>query len=104
DEARIGSQIKHRNVVEIHELGQVGTDLFMVMEYLAGESVSGVLRRMELRSDRLALALGAYVIAEACAGLSAAHDLLDESGKPLGIVHRDISPSNLFITYSGDVK
>ncbi|HEY5952670.1 MAG TPA: serine/threonine-protein kinase [Kofleriaceae bacterium] len=104
DEARIGSLVKHPNVVQIYELGQVGTDLFMVMEYLAGESVSGLLRRCELRHEQLQVALGAYVIAEACAGLHAAHDLRDESGEPLGVVHRDISPSNLFITYSGDVK
>ncbi|HEY5927481.1 MAG TPA: serine/threonine-protein kinase [Kofleriaceae bacterium] len=104
DEARIGSQVKHPNVVEIYELGQVGGDLFMVMEYLAGESVSGLLRRMELRKDRLHIALGAYVIAEAAAGLHAAHDLRDAAGNTLGIVHRDISPSNLFVTYSGDVK
>ena len=104
DEARIGSQIKHPNVVEIYELGQVGTDLFMVMEYLAGETVSGLLRRMELRKQRLDIALAAYVIAEACAGLHAAHDLRDAAGNPLGVIHRDISPSNLFVTYSGDVK
>jgi serine/threonine-protein kinase len=104
DEARIGSQVKHPNVVEIYELGQVGSDLFMVMEYLAGESVSGLLRRMELRKQRVPIELGAFVIAEACAGLHAAHDLRDEAGNPLGIVHRDISPSNLFITYTGEVK
>ncbi len=104
DEARIGSRVKHPNVVEIYELGQVGTDLFMVMEYLAGESVSGVLRRNEIRNTRLDVALGAFVIAEACAGLHAAHELCDDNGEPYGIVHRDISPSNLFITYGGEVK
>jgi eukaryotic-like serine/threonine-protein kinase len=104
DEARIGSLIKHPNVVEIYELGQIGTDLFMVMEYLAGESVSGLLRRHELRNARLDIALGAFVIAEACAGLHAAHDLRDDAGNPLGVIHRDISPSNLFITYTGEVK
>jgi eukaryotic-like serine/threonine-protein kinase len=104
DEARIGSMIKHPNVVEIYELGQVGTDLFMVMEYLAGETVSGLLRRNELRNTRLEVALGAFVIAEACAGLHAAHDLRDDSGNPVGVIHRDISPSNLFITYAGDIK
>jgi eukaryotic-like serine/threonine-protein kinase len=104
DEARIGSLIKHPNVVEIYELGQVGTDLFMVMEYLAGESVSGLLRRNELRNTQLDVALGAYVIAEACAGLHAAHELRDDKGEPVGVIHRDVSPSNLFITYGGEVK
>ncbi|MBA3455319.1 MAG: serine/threonine protein kinase [Deltaproteobacteria bacterium] len=104
DEARIGSLVHHPNVVEVYELGQVGADLFMVMEYLAGESVLGLLRRMLARDEQLALALGAYIVAEACAGLHCAHQLADENGTPLGLVHRDISPSNLFVTYDGEVK
>jgi hypothetical protein len=104
DEARIGSLVKHPNVVETRELGQVGNDLFMVMEYLAGESVSGLLRRLTLRERRLPFALAAYIVAEACAGLHAAHELADDDGKLYGLVHRDISPSNLFITYDGEVK
>ena len=104
DEARIGSMVHHHNVVETRELGQVGNDLFMVMEYLAGESVSGVLRRTTVRDARLPFVLGAYVVAEACAGLHAAHELCDQDGTPYGLVHRDVSPSNLFITYDGDVK
>lgn len=104
DEARIGSLVRHPNVVEIHELGQVGADLFMVMEYLPGESVSGLLRRATLRRRRIPFALGAYIVAEACAGLQAAHELCDETGESYGLVHRDVSPSNLFITYDGDVK
>ncbi len=104
DEARIGSQVHHPNVVEVHELGQVGNDLFLVMEYLAGESASGLLRRLVARGERLPLPLAAHIIAEACAGLHAAHALCDERGNPLDLVHRDVSPQNLFITYDGDVK
>jgi eukaryotic-like serine/threonine-protein kinase len=104
DEARIGSLVKHPNVVEVYELGQVGTDLFMVMEFLAGENVLGLLRRITLRDEQLALALGAYIVAEACSGLHAAHELRDDNGARLGLVHRDISPSNLFVTYDGDIK
>jgi serine/threonine-protein kinase len=104
DEARIGSLVHHPNVVETRELGQVGNDLFLVMEYLAGESVSGMLRRTTVRQSRLPFALGAHIIAEAAAGLHAAHELCDEDGTPFGLVHRDVSPSNLFVTYDGDVK
>ncbi|MFT3698373.1 MAG: serine/threonine-protein kinase [Kofleriaceae bacterium] len=104
DEARIGSLVHHPNVVEVFELGQVGTDLFLVMEYLAGESTSGFMRRLQLRGETLPTELGAYIVAEACAGLQCAHDLVDESGMPMNLVHRDISLSNLFITYAGDVK
>ena len=104
DEARIGSLVRHPNVVETRELGQVGNDLFLVMEYLAGENVNGLLRRGHMRDRRLPFAIGAYVIAEACAGLHAAHELADDDGTSFGLVHRDISPSNLFVTYDGDVK
>jgi serine/threonine-protein kinase len=104
DEARIGSLVRHPNVVEVHELGQVGTDLFLVMEYLAGESVSGLMRRAIARGEHFSPALGAFIIAEACAGLHAAHILADEKGHPLGLVHRDVSLSNVFVTYRGDVK
>jgi hypothetical protein len=104
DEARIGSLIHHPNVVEVYELGQVGIDLFMVMEYLEGESASGLLRRLVGRNDRLPYALVAHIVAEACRGLHAAHVQIDESGKPLGLIHRDVSPQNVFLTYDGQVK
>jgi eukaryotic-like serine/threonine-protein kinase len=104
DEARIGSLVHHPNVVEVHELGQVGTDLFMVMEYLAGENASGLLRRLVGRRERLAFGLAAHIVAEACKGLHAAHELRDEKGNRLELVHRDVSPQNIFLTYDGGVK
>jgi eukaryotic-like serine/threonine-protein kinase len=105
DEARIGSMIKHPNLVEIYELGQVGTDLFLVMEYLGGENLAGVIRRLVARNEQMQYALAAHVVAEACVGLHAAHTLCDdETGKPLEVVHRDVSPSNIFVTYNGIVK
>src|SRR5215470_14705035 len=88
DEARIGSMIRHPNLVEIYELGQVGADLFLVMEYLAGENLSGLIRRLVARNEQIAYALAAHVVAEACVGLHAAHTLADESGMPLEVVHR----------------
>src|SRR6476469_4390234 len=104
DEARIGSRAKHPNLVEVHELGQVGTDLFLVMEYLVGENLAGLVRRLTRRQERMAYGLCAYIIAEVCDGLHAAHELTDEAGNPLQLVHRDVSPQNVFVTYGGDVK
>jgi eukaryotic-like serine/threonine-protein kinase len=104
DEARIIARIHHENVVQVHELGSEGDALFLVMEYLDGESVGGLLRRLALRNERLPYWLAAHVIAEACAGLHSAHELTNESGVLLGLVHRDVSPQNVFVTYEGSVK
>ena len=76
------------------------------MNYLEGESVSRPAAALLTRSrhERLAPRLAAFIIAEACAGLHAAHELTDEEGAPLQIVHRDVSPQNVFLTFSGAVK
>jgi serine/threonine-protein kinase len=104
DEGRIGSRAKHPNLVEVYELGQVGLDLFLVMEYLVGENLAGLVRRLTRRGERISYGLCAYIIAEVCDGLHYAHELVDEAGNPLHLVHRDVSPQNVFVTYGGDVK
>ena len=104
DEARLVAQIRHQNVVQVQELTHEGDDLFIVMEYLEGESVAGLVRRIVASKRQLPYATAAHIIAEACAGLHAAHELTDIEGHELGIVHRDASPQNLFVTYDGSVK
>jgi serine/threonine-protein kinase len=104
DEARIGSMAKHPNLVEVHELGQVGTDLFLVMEYLVGENLSGLSRRLVKKTEKIGYGLAAWLVAEVCDGLHAAHELADSAGTRLELVHRDVSPQNVFVTYGGDVK
>ena len=104
DEARIVAGIRHPNVVQVHELGLDKDELFLVMEYLEGESISGLMRRLANRRERLDYALAAYVVAEACAGLHAAHEYTDDSGIAQNLVHRDVSPQNIFIGYDGSVK
>src|SRR6476661_6414109 len=98
DEARIGSRAKHPNLVEVHELGQVGTDLFLVMEYLVGENIAGLVRRLVKRGEQIPYELCAYIVAEVCDGLHFAHELQDDSGHTLELVHRDVSPQNVFVT------
>jgi serine/threonine-protein kinase len=104
DEARIVAGIVHPNVVRVHELGVEGTELFLVMEYLEGESVEGLFKRLTLREELISPKLAAHIIAQACAGLHAAHELTDPDGLCINLVHRDVSPHNLFITYPGRVK
>jgi hypothetical protein len=104
DEARIGSLIHHKNVVDVFELGQVGNDLFMAMELLEGENAASLVRRLVRRNERFAYGLAAHLVAEACEGLHAAHELRDEAGERLNLVHRDVSPQNVFVTYDGHVK
>jgi serine/threonine-protein kinase len=104
DEANIVAAIRHQNVVRVHELGREGDELYMVLEYLEGESAGSLLRRASVRDKRLSPRLAAHVVAEACAGLHAAHELVDDAGVSRGLVHRDVSPHNLFLTYDGGVK
>ncbi|MEA2746211.1 MAG: eukaryotic-like serine/threonine-protein kinase [Myxococcales bacterium] len=104
DEARIVAGIRHPNVVQVHELGHEGEELFLAMEYLEGESVAGLVKRLRAHEEPLDPALAAYIVAEACAGLHAAHELVDTEGQKQNVVHRDVSPQNVFITYAGEVK
>jgi eukaryotic-like serine/threonine-protein kinase len=104
DEARIVAGVRHPNVVQVHELGHEADELFLVMEYLEGESAAGLAKRLRAHDEPLDYSLAAYIVAEACAGLHAAHELVDANGQKQNVVHRDVSPQNVFITYSGEVK
>ncbi|MCB9597881.1 MAG: serine/threonine protein kinase [Sandaracinaceae bacterium] len=104
DEARVVARIQHPNVVSVTELGEDDEHLFMVMEYLAGESVVGLVKRLGTRGEELPLDVALYIVTQVLAGLHAAHELTDEDGAPLQLVHRDVSPQNLLVTYDGRVK
>jgi serine/threonine-protein kinase len=99
DEARLASRIAHPNVVQILELGKVFNTHYIAMEYVEGESVSALIRKT-LPPFRIS----ARVIADAAAGLHAAHELRDKQGELLHVVHRDISPPNILISYRGATK
>jgi serine/threonine protein kinase len=103
DEAMVASAIRHPNVCETHELGRDGELLFMVLEWIAGESLSGILQGSgELRP--IPYGIAARIVADGCAGLHAAHEAMGPDGQPLGIVHRDVSPPNILISLHGHVK
>jgi eukaryotic-like serine/threonine-protein kinase len=103
DEARIVASLRHANVVDVQELGEHEGEVFLVMEYVPGENVSSLLKRTVAAGELLDPRLAAHVIAEACAGLHAAHELTDD-GRPQNLVHRDVSPQNLLVGYDGHVK
>jgi hypothetical protein len=104
DEARIAASIQHKNVVQVTDLGHSGEHLYLVMEYLEGENLASLIKRSLTEEQSLPYGLTAYIVAEACAGLHAAHELRGEDGQPLELVHRDVSPQNVLVTYSGEVK
>jgi serine/threonine-protein kinase len=102
EEARLASLIQHANVVHTLELGEHEGTLYLAMEWVDGEPLSFLLERAEQRGGmpvEVAVALGAQVLA----GLHAAHELHDHTG-PLGVVHRDVSPHNVLVTYDGVAK
>ena len=102
DEAVVASAIRHPNICETYELGREDKLLFMVLEWVAGDSLSGLLRGSEL--NPLPAEIAARICAEACAGLHAAHEAHDAQGNSLGVVHRDVSPPNILISIHGHVK
>jgi serine/threonine-protein kinase len=104
DEARLAARINDPRVVQIHELGEANGTYFMAMEYLAGESLSTVLKTAIRGGAVLPAPLAARVVADAAAGLHAAHELRDAKGRLLEVVHRDVSHGNIVVLYSGAVK
>jgi len=104
DEGKLVARLDHPNVCEVYELGREGAEYYLAMPYLDGVSVQELISQPR-DPDRIAeLRVAAGVIAQACAGLHHAHELRDADGAPVGLVHRDVSPSNLFVTSSGAVK
>lgn len=102
DEARVASRIDHPNVCSVLDLGEDRGILYLVMEWVGGGSLGQLL--LTLPERRLDPRIAARIFAQACAGLHAAHELKDENGNSLGVVHRDISPQNLLLTPEGHVK
>ncbi|HVE85030.1 MAG TPA: bifunctional serine/threonine-protein kinase/formylglycine-generating enzyme family protein, partial [Myxococcales bacterium] len=103
-EAKLAARLSHQNIVQIHDLGFAEGCHYICMEYLPGEDFSTVLSAFRRRQAHMPVGVALRVVADAARGLHYAHEMRDEQGKPLHIVHRDISPSNLFITYEGQVK
>lgn len=108
DEARIATRIRHPNVGHVCEWGESAGTFFLAMELLRGETAFAILRRIAKAGGMLSnpawMRCAAHIIKEACAGLHAAHELEDEDGEKLNVVHRDVSPHNIFVTWEGTAK
>src|SRR5580692_2855373 len=104
DEARLAARLNHPNVVHTHEVGEDKGNYFIAMEYLEGQSLNKVIHELSKRGETLPELVCARIISDALAGLHYAHELKDFDGTPLDIIHRDVSPHNVFVTYDGQVK
>ena len=104
DEARLTAQLIHPNVCQVFEFDQVESTYYIAMEYLRGEDLRRLWKACETRHQPLRVPLICRVIADAAAGLDFAHSLRNSSGDPYHIVHRDISPQNILVTFEGGVK
>jgi serine/threonine-protein kinase len=104
DEAKILSSLSHPNIIRTLEYGVTGDQRFIAMELLLGRPLADVWDLVAARSERVPLVLGAWIAAEVASGLHHAHELPDEKGQPLHVIHRDVNPTNIFLTYDGEVK
>lgn len=104
DEARLAARLSHPNVVQTNEVGHVGNRYFIAMEYLDGQPLNRILQRFKRDNAGMPLGMHMRILIDVLAGLHHAHELADYDGTPLEVVHRDVSPHNVFVTYDGQIK
>jgi serine/threonine-protein kinase len=104
DEARLAARIHHPNVGEVIEVGEDDGLYYMVCELIVGQSLRNVFRRAEGMAKKIPRPMSADICAKVCQALHEAHELKDGDGRPLGLVHRDVSPRNVLVSYNGFVK
>jgi serine/threonine protein kinase/Flp pilus assembly protein TadD len=104
DEAKLAALLHHENIVQIYDFGSMDDQYFIAMEYLFGKDLRTIRQTAKKRDMPLGMENIFYIVARICAGLDYSHNLKDLQGKPLNIIHRDINPQNIFVTYEGQVK
>ena len=104
DEARLAALLQHENIIHVYDFGEMDGGYFIAMEYLFGKELRAVLEKSIAAQRRIPLADCLYVAARICDGLHYAHELKDLHQRLLHIIHRDVSPQNIFITYDGKIK
>ena len=103
-EAKLAARLNHANVVQVFDLGRHDSVLYIAMEYVEGFDLNDLLRRCARSRIPLPVDFALLIVMEALRGLGYAHRLTDDDRKPIGIVHRDVSPSNVLISFEGEVK
>jgi serine/threonine-protein kinase len=103
-EAKLAARLDHANVVQVHDLGRADDFLFIAMQYVEGFDLAELLRRCARTKTPLPVQYSLLIVSEVCKGLDYAHRRTSEDGRPLGLVHRDVSPSNILISFDGEVK
>ncbi len=103
-EAKLAALLHHQNIVQIYDFGSLDGSYFIAMEYLLGKDCKIINRQAKKHKKPLGVEYALYICSRICSGLNYAHNLKDFQGKPLNLIHRDISPPNILITYEGDVK
>src|SRR5688500_5151049 len=104
DEALLSARIQHPNVAHVEELGEAEGTYFLVMEFVHGVSLSSLIRALARRKRRIAPELAVAIAIQVADGLHAAHETRGPNGEHLGVVHRDVSPQNVLLSYTGHVK
>ena len=105
EEAKIAINLSHSNVVPIYDFGVENSQLYIAMEFVEGRNLRQILNRMKKQKKQFTIAQTVYIIKQACSGLDYAHNCIDPTtGKNLDIIHRDVSPQNIMISFEGDAK
>jgi len=103
-EARLASHLKHTNVAQTFELGKVGETYFIAMEFVAGPTLGQLMRQCAAAAGPIPLGIVLSIVIQICDALDHAHNLCDPQGRPLGIIHRDVTPANIIISETGLLK
>jgi len=104
DEAKLAAMLTHQNIVQIYDLGSMEGAYFIAMEYVSGKDLRIIINKAKQKGLPISLEHALYITSRICSGLDYSHNLKDFQGSPLKLIHRDISPQNILVTYEGEVK
>lgn len=104
DEAKVAAQLSHRNIIHIYDLGKIENSYFIAMEYMEGTDLRKIMHIAKEKGEKIPIPIGLFIASQVASALDYAHNKKDHNGKPLNIVHRDVSPQNILISKDGEIK